>query len=144
MVAREVVVLVEDAIEHPLLDEVDQRVGLGVDVVAVEQNFGVLQNFAETPCQRSDVIEECLVGAKRIERETLCRVRREVPNPVERLGRNAHFLIKLEVAILERTRLVEKAEVRTLYVEAHRGDRALVLREMREDRGEQPLNGARL
>jgi hypothetical protein len=36
----------ELAVDHALLDEVDERVGLGVDVVLVEQHLGVLQHLA--------------------------------------------------------------------------------------------------
>ena len=43
----------EPLVEDVLLDEVDQRVGLRVDVVLVEQHLGVLQHLAQPPRERA-------------------------------------------------------------------------------------------
>ena len=37
---------------HPLGEEIDERVGLGVDVVPVEHHLGVVEHLAQAPDQR--------------------------------------------------------------------------------------------
>ena len=37
---------------HPLGEKVDERIGLGVDVVAVEHHLGVVEHLAQTPDER--------------------------------------------------------------------------------------------
>ena len=41
--------IAEVAVDDALANEVDQRIGLRVDVVLVEQHLGVLQHFAQVP-----------------------------------------------------------------------------------------------
>ena len=50
------------------------------------------------------------------------------------VGGHAALLVQRAVVVVELARLIEEAEVGALHVEAHRGDRALLLREVREDR----------
>ena len=119
----------EPLVEDVLLDEVDQRVGLGVDVVLVEQHLGVLEHLAQPPRERRDVVEQRLVAAQRVERHAVRLVRREVLHVLERLAaarRSCSYSARSRVVDL--ARLVEEAEVGALHVEAHRGDAALLRR----------------
>src|SRR5688572_9162647 len=143
MVAREVTVLLEHAVEDTLIDEVDQRIRFRVDVIAIEENLRVLQHLAQTPGERRHVVEQRLVRAKRVEREALCGVGSEVAHTLERLWRHSHFFIQLEVALVETPGLIDETEIRSLHVEADGGNRPLAVGEMREHRREQPLDRAR-
>ena len=128
-----------------LLDEVDQRVGLRVDVVLVEQHLGVLQHLAQSPRERRDVVEQRLVRAQRVERHAVRLVRREVLRRSSNgSGGDAALLVERAVRVVDLAGLVEEAEVGALHVEADRGDAPLLRREVREDRLQQPLHGARL
>ena len=131
-------------VEDVLLDEVDQRVGLRVDVVLVEQHLGVLEHLAQSPCERRHVVEQRLVRAQRVQRHAVRLVRREVLDVGERIGGDAALLVERAVRFVDLAWLVEVAEVGALHVEAHRGDAPLLRREVREDRLQQPLHGARL
>src|SRR5881398_3617527 len=136
MIAREDAILLEHAVEHSLIDEIDQCVGFRVDVVAIEKHFSISENFAQSPCQWSDIVEECFVGAKRIELKSLCSVGSEILNSLERLRRHPHLFVQLDVAVLELARLIQEAEIGTLHVEADGSDRSLDLGKMREHRCE--------
>ena len=122
---RSMLVLVLAA-DHPLGEEVDERVGLGVDVVPVEQHLGVLEHLAQAPDQRLGVGGERLVGAQRVEVHAVGLERREVPHVGERLGREAEPLVEPPILVGERAGLVEEAEVGALHVEADRRDGALL------------------
>ena len=60
------------------------------------------------------------------------------------LGATPHFSYSSRSAVVDLSRLIEEAEVGTFHVEADRGDRALLLGEVREDRRQHPLDRARL
>ena len=84
--------IAELAVDDRAPDEVDQRVGLRVDVVLVEQHLGVLQHFAQSPRERRHVVQQRLVRPERVEREAVGLVRREVLDVLERLGADTpHF-----------------------------------------------------
>ena len=68
----------EAAVDNALSDEIDQCVGLGVDVILVEKHFSVLENFAKTPGERLHIVHQSFVRAKCVEPETFRRVRRKV------------------------------------------------------------------
>ena len=133
----------EPLVEYVLLDEIDQRIGLRVDVVLVQQHLRVLQHLAETPGEGGHVVEQCLVAAQRVERHTIRLVWREVLHVGERLGCHAAPLVEGAIGVADLARLIEEAEVRALHVEADRGDAALLRGKVREDGLQQPLDGAR-
>ena len=133
--------LVNDA----LLDEIDERVGLRVDVVFVQRHLRVLEHFAKSPRERRDVVRERRVGPQRVQRVSLRGVRREVFDVLERLGGHAEALVQRAIGVVEfRRRLIEEAEIGALHVEAHGRHAPFLLGEVREDRREQPLDRARL
>ncbi len=142
MIARENPVFLEHAVEHALVDEIDQCICLRVDVVAIEKHFCIPENLAQSPCQWSDIAEECFVRAKRVELESLRGVWSEILNSLERLCGHTHLFVQLDIAILELARLIQKAEIGTLHVEADSSDRSFVLGEMREHRRKEPLDCA--
>jgi len=133
MVLRENPIGWELLVDDVLSDEIDQRIGLRVDVVLVEENLRVLENFAKSPGQRSDIVQQLFVVSERVESEPFRRVRREVFDFLERLRLDAQLLVKCFVGLLDLARLVEVAEVRSFDVEAHGGDRSLLLGEVREE-----------
>ena len=134
----------ESLVEHVLLDEIDQRIRLGIDVVLVEQHLGVLEHFAQTPRERGDVAEQCFVAAQRVQRNAIGLVRRVVLDVLKWRGRHAALRVQHAVVVVDLAGEVEEAEIRPLHVEAERRDAALLFRKVREDRLEQPLDGARL
>ena len=84
------------------------------------------------------------MGAQRVEIDPVGLEGRVVVGPLEGLGQHAEPLVTTPVFIPEGAGAVEKAEVGTLHVEAHRRDLALVRREVLEDGGEQELDRERL
>ena len=129
---------------HPLGEEVDEGVGLRVNVVPVEQHLGVVEHLAEPPHQRLGGGGEGLVGAERVEVDAVGPVGREVVDVAERLRRHAKPGVEPAVLFPQLGRLVEEAEVGTLHVEADRGDPSLSGGEPLEDAGEQELDRAGL
>ena len=127
--------IAEVAVDDALANEVDQRIGLRVDVVLVEQHLGVLQHLAQSPRERRHVVQQRLVRAQRVERERrpTCTARSTARSRTAR-GATPHFSYSARSASSICTGLIEEAEVRSLHVEAHRRDRSLLLREVREDR----------
>jgi hypothetical protein len=90
------VLLAENGIAEFLVDdvfcnEIDQRVGLCVDVVLVEKDLGELENLAQSPRVRGDVVEQCLLVAEGVEGVTLGSVVREIPDVLERLRLDAEL-----------------------------------------------------
>ena len=136
--------VVEFAIQHPVGEEIDEGVRLGVDVVAVEQHLGEIEHLGEAPDERLDVAHQIRVSAQGVEVDPVPLVRREVTHPLERPRRDAEALVAPQILVSQGSGLVEEAEVRPLHVETHRGDAALVLGEVLEDRGQEELDGARL
>ena len=136
--------IAEVAVDDALADEVDQRIGLRVDVVLVEQHLGVLQHFAQSPRERRHVVQQRLVRSQRVERHAVGLVRREVLHVLERPRRNTTLLVEHCVGVVDLAGLIEEAEVGTLHVEADRRDRSLLLRKVREDRAQDPFDRARL
>ncbi len=131
-------------VDDVLNNEVDQRIGLRIDVVPVEKNLGELQDLAQTPGKRRDVVEQSFVVPERVQSQTLRVVRSEILDFLKRLRLDVELLVECLVRLLELSRLIQIAQVGTFDIEAHRGDRSLVLGEMSEHRCEQPLDGARL
>src|SRR5437016_3418232 len=144
MIARKNAVLLEHAIEHPLVDEIDQCISFCVDVVAIEKHFSISENFSQPPCQWSYIIEECLVGAKRVELKSFRSVGSEILNSLERLRWHAHLFVQLDVAVFEPARLIQEAEIGTLHVEADSGDGSFLFGKMSEHGSEEPFDRARL
>jgi hypothetical protein len=84
----------EFLVDHVFCNEIDQRVGLCIDVVLVEKDLSELENLAQTPGERSDVVEKRLVVAERVEGEALGCIRREIPDVLERLRLDAKLLVQ--------------------------------------------------
>src|SRR5687767_12314362 len=144
MVARQRPFAIHFPVDYTLGNEVDERVSLRVDVVLVEKNFRVAQDFAQTPREGSDVVEKSLIRSQRVKREALRCVRREVRDVLERTRFYAHLLVERAIGVFQtHRRLIEIAEVGPLHVEADRGNRSLALRKVREYRRYQPLDRAR-
>ena len=136
--------VVEFAIQHPVGEEIDEGVRLGVDVVAVEQHFREVQHLGETPDERLHVADEVGVRAQRVEVDAVPLERREIAHALERPRLDAEALVAPPVLVVEVAWLIQEAEVRSLHVEAHGRDLALVRREVLEDGGEEELHRARL
>src|SRR5438876_1050345 len=113
-------------VDYVFLDEVDERIGFRVDVVLVQQDFGELQNLAQTPGQWCDVVEQRFVVSERVQNKTFRSVGREILDAFERLGLDTELFLEDLVRLLDFTRLIEIAEIGTLDVEADRGNRSLV------------------
>ena len=128
-------------VHHTLANEIDERIGLGVDVVLVEQDLRVLEHLAQPPRQRVHVVRQCLVRPERGQRVAARGVRGKVFDVLEGLGRHADRVVQRAVGVVEaRGRLVEEAEVGPLHVEADGRHASLLPREMGKDRREQPLD----
>src|SRR5713101_9179763 len=82
--------------------------------------------------------------AQRVEIDAIRFQRRVQLHPLEWLRRHREPVVAAAVFIAQVAGLIEKAEVRSLDVEAHGGDPAFVRREMGEDRREQEFNRAGL
>src|SRR6266566_556393 len=135
---------VGELLVHDVLnDEVDQRIGLRIDVVPVEKDLCKLQDLAQAPREWRHVVKQSLVVPEGVESQTLRRVGREIPDALEWLGLDAKLFIESLVRFFDLSRLVQVAEVGTFDVEAHRRDRPFLSRKMLEQRSEQPLHGAR-
>jgi hypothetical protein len=52
---------------HSLGEKIDERIGLGVHVIPIEQHLGVVQHLAQAPEQRLGVAGQRLVGAQRVQ-----------------------------------------------------------------------------
>ena len=120
----------EFLVDHVLGDEVDQRVGFGVYVILVEQDLGELQDLAQSPGERRDLVEQRLIVAERVEGETLRRIGREILDMLERFGLDPQLFVQCLVRFLDLARLVQIAEVRAFHIEGYRRNRSLLLREM--------------
>ena len=136
--------IVELPVEHPVGEEVDECVGLGVDVVAVQEHFGEVEHLLEAPHEGLDGAHEVGMRAQGVEVHAVRLEGRVVAHPAERLRRDPEPLVAAAVRVVEAPRLVEEAEVGTLHVEAHGGNPSLVRREVLEDGRQQELDGARL
>ena len=131
-------------VHDPVGQEVDEGVGLGVDVVPVEQHLGVVEHLAQPPHQRLDVADQIGMGPQRVQVHAVGLEGRIVAHPAERLRLDAQALVAPAVLVLQRAGPIEEAQVGALHVEAHRAHATLVGREMLEDGGQQELHGARL
>ena len=136
--------IVELLVEHTVGEEVDERVGFGVDVVAVQQHFREIQHLGEPPDEGLDVPYEIGVRPQRVEVHPVGLEGCVIADALERLRRDAQPLVAAAIRVVERARAIEEAEVRPFYVEAQGGDPALMGREVLEDGREQELNCARL
>ena len=134
--------LLEILADHALPDEVDERVGLRVDVVFIQQHFGELQHLAQPPRERRHTVGERRVRAQRVQREAASRERREVAHVLKRCRRHTEHFVYLEIGRLELSRLIEEAEVRTLHIETDRRDGTAMRGKVREDGLQQPLDSA--
>ena len=81
--------VVELAANHPFRQEVDERVGLGVHVVPIEHDLGVVEHLPQPPDQRLVLRGELLVGSERVQVHAVGFERREVAHITERLGPQA-------------------------------------------------------
>ncbi len=142
MAAAEAVV--ELLVEHTVGEEVDERVGFGVDVVAVQEHFREVEHLGEPPNQRLDVPHEIGVGTQRVEVHPVGLEGRVIAHALERLRRDAEALVAAAIRLVERAGAIEEAEIRPLHVEAQGRDPTLVGREVLEDGREQELDRARL
>ena len=136
--------LLEVLAHHPLADEIDERIRLRVEIVLVEEHLGELQHLPEPPRERRHAVGERGMRAQCVEGEAAGREGREVAHVLKRRRRHAEQLIHLAIARIEPARLIEKTEIRPLHVEAHRGDGPAMGREVRENRLQQPFDGAGL
>ena len=89
--------VLEILVHHAFTDEIDERIGLCVHVVLVEQHLGVLQHLAQAPGERTHVMRQRLVGTQRVERVALRRVWREVLHVGKRLGGHSQLGVELEI-----------------------------------------------
>ena len=48
-------------VDHPRGHEVDQGVGFGIDIVLVQQDFGVLHHLAQSPGEGQHIVLQCRV-----------------------------------------------------------------------------------
>ena len=141
MFRGQVLVVGEILVDHALLDELDQRAGLGVDIVLAEQHVGVLQDLAQAPRERPDIAVEGFIRAQRVQRIPARSVWGEILDMLERRRRDTELFVQRAVGIIEpRSRLVEKAEVGALHIEADCRHAAPRRREMGKDRRQQPLD----
>ena len=136
--------VVECSAENAVSQIIDERVGFGVDVVAIEQHFGEVDDFLESPGQRLDVGDEIGVRPERVEIDAVGFVGRVELDARERFRRHLEPVVAVPVLVAQVARLVEEAEIGAFDVEAERRDFAFVRGKMREDRREQEFDRARL
>ena len=142
LAAQHVVLIL--AAHDAIREEIDEGVGLGVDVVAVEHHLGVVEDLPQSPDERMGVGGERLVGPEGIEIDAVSLERGVVADVGEWLGTEAEARVLPAILVGERPGLIEKAEVGPLHVEAEGGHRALMARERLEDAAQQELDRAGL
>ena len=129
---------------HPLREEVDERVGLRVDVVAIEQHFGVVQHFPQAPHQRFRIVSQVRMGTQGVEVDAVRFERREIGEIGERFGSEPQTSIQRLILLVEFGRLVEEAQIGALDVETDGRHRSLVTREGLEHARQEELHRAGL
>ena len=142
MAAAEAVV--EFPVEHAIGEEVNEGVGLGIDVVAVQEHLGEIEDLLEPPDEGLDVRGQVGMGAQGVEVHAVGFERRVVAHPRERLRHDPESRVAALVRFVEHTRLIEKAEIGAFHVEAHGRHATLVGGKVLEDGPQQELDGARL
>src|SRR5207245_2429670 len=115
----------------------------GRSLAEVQRRLGVGGHLAQTPHDRLDVACTVRVRAQRVQVHAIGIERGEIAHPLERLRPDGEPLVATAVFVLAHAGPVEEAQVRTLHVEAHRGNPPLVGREVLEDGPEQELDRAR-
>ncbi len=130
--------------DHPIGQKIDERIGLRVQVVAVEHHLGVLEHLAQPPGQRLRVGGQVGMGAQGVEVDAVGLAGGEVADLLERLRLESQASVGGDVVDRQLGGLIEEAEVGALHVEAERRHRTLVRREGLEDAREEELHRARL
>jgi hypothetical protein len=69
---------------HPLGQEIDEGVGLSVDVIAVENHLGVVEYLSQTPNQRFGIAGQCFIGPEAVQVHPVGLERRIVSHVLER------------------------------------------------------------
>ncbi len=125
-------------------DEIDQRVGLCVDIVTVEQYLGILQHLTQAPSKRRDIVRKRLVGSQRIQRISTRGVRRVILHVIKWARRDTHLLVKRAIRVVKLARQIQKTKIRAFHIETHSRNGSATLGEVRKQRREQPLDSAGL
>ena len=133
-------IVVEILFHYAVGEEVDERVRFGVDVVAIEEHFVIVQHLSQPPHQGLDRIHQLRVRAQGIQVDPVGAERSVIRNLRERPRLDRELPVRLPLAVGERARLVEEA----LHIEADCRDPPLVRREVLKNRGEQEFHRARL
>jgi hypothetical protein len=107
--------------DHSLSKKIDEGVGLGIDVVPIEDHLGIVQHFTEPPDQGLGIGSQRLVSAQRVEIDAVRLERSVVLHVLEGFWGEAEAGVLAKVFSAQVGRLVEKTEVGAFYIEADRG-----------------------